>query len=188
MDHKNGIYDFYIKSDESTQRGYIYARNRATDGIVESIEYYVNGKAVDTIYIVNEEWAVLGIAFTELLSFDQYTGRLNLNGPLTYNNISYYLATNLEQNQRIEVRSWGEVKNDGISRTWDYWENAFDWGEVKIISTINVYSIDPGDIYEKYVGTNRVIIDDNVDGLLVNPDSLRVYSDVGWTTSTQIAV
>jgi hypothetical protein len=188
VDHKDGIYDFYVKSDESTQRGYIYAKNRATDAIVETVEYHVNGKPVDTAYIINEEWSVLGVAFTELLSFDQYTGRLNLNGPLTYNNVSYYLATNLEQNQRIEVRSWGEVKNDGTARTWDYWENFSTWGEVKVISTINVYSIDPGAIYEKYVGTNRIVIDDNIDGVLVNPDSLKVYSDVGWTSSTQIAV
>lgn len=188
VEHKDGIYDFYIRSDESTQRGYIYARDRQTDAIVESIEYYVNGRSVETPFLVNEEWSVIGVAFTELLSFDQYTGRLNLNGPLTYNNISYYLATNLEQQQRVETRSWGEVKNDGVPRNWDYWENAFDWNEVKIISTINVYSIDPSVIYEKYVGTNRIVIDDNIDGLLVNPDSLKVYSDVGWTSSTQIAV
>jgi hypothetical protein len=188
VDYKDGTYDFYIRGDESTQRGYIVARDRATSAIVSTIEYHVNGMPVDTAYLVNEQWAVLGIAFTELLSFDQYTGRLNINGPLTYNNISYYLATNLEQNQRVETRSWGEVKNDGTSRLWDYWENAFTWGEIKVITSINVYSIDPGVIYEKYVGTNRIIIDDNIDGVLVNPDIIKVYSDVGWTSSTQIAV
>ena len=188
IEHKDGIYDFYIKSDESSQRGYIFARDRSTDEILSNIEYTINGRSVDTIYLVNEEWSVLGIAFTELLSFDQYTGRLNLNGPLTYNNISYYLATNLEQDQRVEVRSWSEVKDDGVSRTWDYWENSFTWSQVKIISTINQYSIDPGAIYEKYVGTNRTIVDDGVDGVLFNPDILKIYGDVEWTTSIQIPV
>lgn len=195
IDHEDGIYDFYVKGDSSTQRGYLIARNRETDAIIDTVRYYVNGKDVDTAYLVNEEWTVLGIAFTELLNYDGYTGRLFLNGPLTYNNVSYYLATNLEQNQRVEVRSWGEVKNDPIEETWGEWKLktispgvTYKWNNIKIISTLNLYSIDPTAIYQKYVGTDRIIVDDNFEGILVDPDTIKVYSDVTWSTSTNVAV
>jgi hypothetical protein len=209
IDHKDGIYDFYIKSDESTQRGYIFARDRDTDAIIESVKYYVNGKLVDTPYIINEQWYVLGIAFTELLQFDSYTGRLNLNGPMTYNNVSYYLASNLEQNQRVEVRSWGQVKDDSITGKivnddgtpstifgWNVWKyntsivppNYLTWQEVSVAEVIDVYSIDPSSIYDKYVGTTRVVFDDNVDGVLIDPEELNIYSDITWSTTTTTAV
>jgi hypothetical protein len=188
VDHKDGIYDFYLIGDESGQRGSVYGVNRATGGILTSVAYYVNGQEVQTPYFVNEQWTVLAIAFLDLLSFDQYTGRINLNGPLTYNNVSYYLATNLEQNQRVEVRTWGDIKDDGDPVIWDYWENSFSWNEVKIVSTINVYSIDPSIIYDKYMGTNRIIVDDNTDGISVSPEDVRVYNDVTWSTTTKIAV
>jgi len=188
VDHKNGIYDFYLQGDASGQRGYVYAVNRLTNAIIDTVQYYVNGQSVQTPYLTNEEWTVLSIAFTDLLSFDQYTGRINLNGPLTYNNVSYYLATNLEQNQRVQVRTWGDIKDDGTPRLWDYWENAYTWNEVKIVNTINLYSIDPTIIYDKYMGTNRIIVDDEVDGISVAPEDVRVYNDVTWSTTTKIAV
>ena len=209
IDHKDGIYDFYIESDESTQRGYIFARDRDTDAIIESVRYYVNGRLVDSAYIVNEEWTVLGVAFSELLQFDSYTGRINLNGPMTYNNVSYYLATNLEQNQRVEVRSWGQVKDESITGKvvnddgtpdtifgWNIWKydtsivppNYLTWQEIAIADVIDVYSIDPSLIYDKYVGTTRVVFDDNVDGVLVNPEEFDIYSDITWSTTTVTAV
>ena len=188
VDHKNGIYDFYLQGDASGQRGYVYAVNRLTNAIIDTVQYYVNGQSVQTPYLTNEEWTVLSIAFTDLLSFDQYTGRINLNGPLTYNNVSYYLATNLEQNQRVQVRTWGDIKDDGSPIFWDYWENSFTWNEVKIVSTIDLYSIDPTIIYDKYMGTNRIIVDDGVDGISVAPEDVRVYNNVTWSTTTKIAV
>jgi hypothetical protein len=184
VDHKDDIYDFYMHGDESLQRGYIFAKSRATGGTVNGLSYYVNGNPVDIAYITNEDWTVLGIAFTELLDFGQYAGRINLNGPLTYNNISYYLATNLELSQRVLERTWSQVALE----TWDFWENNYNWNEVKTISTTNFYNIDPSAIYARYVGTNRIVVDDNVDGILVDPDKIKVYGDVAWTTSTKIAV
>lgn len=209
IEHKDGIYDFYILSDESTQRGYIFARDRETDAIITSLKYYVNGREVDTPYIINEQWSVLGIAFSELLQYDGFTGRLNLNGPMTYNNVSYYLASNLEQNQSVEVRSWGQVKDDSITGKvvnnngtpttifgWQVWKyntsivppNYLTWQNVAIAAVIDVYSIDPTEIYSKYTGTDRIIVDDNVDGILVDPEQLKVYSSIGWSTSTVTAV
>jgi hypothetical protein len=183
--YKNGTYDFYLTGDSSTQRGFIYAKDRDTDSIVQGLEYHINGQFVDTPYLVNEEWHCLGIAFPELIDFDAFNGRITLNGPLTYNNISYAVSTNLEQEQRVSYRSWGTVFSTG---TWDYWQAWGTWSRTKIISTNNVYSIDPSDIFARYVGTNRIIVDDTTNGILVDPEKIKVYGDVGWSTSVKTAV
>lgn len=184
VDHKDDIYDFYVHGDNTLQRGYIFGKSRTTGAILDNVSYYINGYPVDTPYIINADWAVLGIAFNGLIDFSQYSGRINLNGPLTYNNISYYLATNLELSQRVLERAWSQVDD----QTWDFWENNYNWDEVQTISTTNFYNIDPSAIYARYVGTNRIVVDDNVDGILVDPDNIKVYGDVGWFTSTKIPV
>ena len=186
--HNFGIYDFYLLGDSSNQRGSIYAKDRATDAIVNSFEYHINGQFVDTPYIINEEWFCLGVAFPELIDFSgDEPGRITLNGPLTYNNVSYGIATNLEQEQKVAYRPWSAVSSAG---TWSYWSvlQGDSWKDVKIISTNNVYSIDPSDIYARYVGTNRIIVDDTSDGILFDPEKIRVYGDVGWSTSVKAAV
>jgi hypothetical protein len=187
--YKEGTYDFYLTGDSSTQRGFIYAKDRDTDAIVEGLEYHINGQLVDTPYLINEEWYCLGIAFPSLINFDGYVGRITLNGPLTYNNVSYSIATNLEQEQTVSYRSWATVLSTSTGLGgWDYWQNSSTWNNVKIVSTNNVYAIDPSDIFARYVGTNRIIIDDTTDGILVDPEKIRVYGDVGWSTSVKTAV
>jgi hypothetical protein len=183
--YKGGTYDFYLTGDSSTQRGFIYAKDRDTDAIFNELEYHINGQLIDTPYLVNEEWHCLGIAFPGLIDFDEYVGRITLNGPLTYNNVSYSIATNLEQEQKVSYRSWGAVSSTG---SWDFWQTWGTWSRTKITSTNNVYAIDPSDIFARYVGTNRIIIDDTTDGILFDPEKIRVYIDIGWSTSVKTAV
>jgi hypothetical protein len=186
---KSGAYNFYLRQDESGQRGYITARDARTNAIISGISYFVNGKPVDVPYINNEEWGVLGVAFNTPLDFSQFTGRIDLNGPLTYNNISYYLSTNLEQQQRLNARPWARVKEDVDSNElpWSNWVSS-SWSAVKVLSSSATYAIDPSEIYARYVGTNRVIVDDVTDGVLIDPERIRVYKDVDWSISTRIPV
>ena len=189
IDHLDGIYDFYIQGDESLQRGFIYALNRETSAELTDFEYYINGLPTTNAYISVDEWTVLGIGFPQTINFSDYpSGKISINGPLTYNNISYYFATSAERNQQIEVRPWSAVKNDGTPRTWNYWNNSFSWYQMYVISINTSYATDPGAIYEKYVGTNRVIIDDENAGISFSDDRLRVYKDVSWSSSTKVAV
>jgi imidazoleglycerol phosphate synthase cyclase subunit len=109
IDFNDGFYDFYIQADSSEQRGFIFGVDRESSEILYDLEYYVNGQSVNRPFLVNEEWVVLGIEFPDLLDFSNRTGRLNLNGPLTYNNISYNLATNLERDEALETRSWVDM-------------------------------------------------------------------------------
>jgi hypothetical protein len=188
IEHRDGIFDFLVKTDPSTQRGSIVARDRATNQILQDIRYFVNGQSVDVPYLINEEWAVLGIAFPNLIDFNQFTGRLNLNGPVIYNNVSYYLATNLAKQQSVLTRAWAKVQNDGEELTWQYWKDNFNFGEMKVISTGEVFDIDPIDIYEKSVGTNRIVFDDVSDGVLFDPELISVYTGIDWSTRTQTPV
>jgi hypothetical protein len=185
ISHKNGDFDFYLVGDSSTQRGYIYAKNRETDAIETSFQYHINGQLVDSPYLINEEWYCLGIAFTELVDFSEYSGFISLNGPMTYNNVSFSVATNLELEQRVTNNSWSAVSASG---TWDYWENSFIWDNVFILDVSNVYDIDPSDIYARYVGTNKIIFDDSTEGILVDPEKFKIFGDVGWSTAVKTPV
>jgi hypothetical protein len=184
LEHNNGVYDFYVIADSSTQRGLIYGKDRLTDAALDGVEYYINGIVVDKPYLINQEWAVLGIQFPTNVSFNSDVGRLNLNGPFTYNNVSAYLITNLERAQTIVYRTWGQVDD----QTWDYWENTYTWDEVFVISATDVGILNFGDIYQKYVGTNRIIVDDPTRGVLVNPERLRFYGDVLWRSQISTPV
>jgi hypothetical protein len=174
LEHNDGIYDFYIIGDSSTQRGLVYGKDRLTDSPIDGVQYYVNGSLVERPYLVNQEWLVLGVQFPTNVSFNNDVGRLNLNGPFTYNNVSAYLITNLERAQTIVYRNWGQVADE----IWDYWENSFTWANTLIISSTDIGILNFGNIYQQYVGTNRLIVDDPTGGLLVNPERLRFYEGI----------
>ena len=265
IDHNNGIYDFFLQSDGSTKRGFVFAVDRKTSEVIETIDYYVNGESVNRPYIGQKEWSMIGLQFGELLDFSQRTGLINLNGPLTYNNISYNLATNIEKNLTREFRSWGnltkskssiivsaQISENGENVIYTTASNTIDVGETVVISGVSlagfnssgavviaanstsftiaknegltggpasggkveygdwgdltalftdwkdseiivenlVFSIDPKAIYEKYTGSDRIVIDDNIlsPKLLVDPDRIRVYKDVSWLERLKVPV
>jgi hypothetical protein len=263
IDHNNGVYDFFLQSDGSTKRGFIFGVDRETSEVIETIEYYVNGESVNRPYIGQKEWSMIGLQFGELLDFNQRTGLINLNGPLTYNNISYNLATNIEKNLTREFRTWNDLtksktstitsaiisgenviyttesntisvgetvvisgvspaefnspgavvsaatstsftiaKNEGLTGgpasggnveygDWGDLTALFtNWKDSEVIVENLVFSIDPKAIYEKYTGSDRIVIDDNIlsPKLLVDPDRIRVYKDVSWLERLKVPV
>jgi len=267
IEHNDGTFDFFIQADSSGKRGYIFAVNRETTEVIDDIGYYVNGQAVYRPFLVQEEWAVLGLEFGELLDFSSRTGRISLNGPLTYNNISYNLATNIEKSETLQTRSWadmlkvhvggvtnvvatgtevtytttntfiegeivtisdvipsqfnvtnavvtsasgnsftisstatGTYVSGGIveSGKWidlltdlvviDDTIPPFRWLQVKVISQSRIFTIDPKAIYEKYTGSNRVVLDDESRGILIDPDRIRLFKDVSWVDKLKIPV
>ena len=202
INHKKDIYDFYIIADESSIRGKIFGKSRSTGELIKNIKYSNNGKLVATPYILSESWNVLGIGFNDLLDFGEYSGSINITGPVMFNNLSYYLANNLQQEQQIESRSWSSVQADDL--TWEYWSDPLDinsdgdyldpgehsgiWEDLYIISSTSVYNIAPEEIYSQYVGTNRIIVDDGIDGILVNPEKISLYSGLSWSVTTNTPV
>ncbi len=195
IDHNDGTYDFFIQADASQQRGYVFAVNRETAEVIDGIQYYLNGQSVYAPFLVRDEWAVLGLEFEQLLDFSLRTGLINLNGPLTYNNVSYNLATNIEKNETLEARIWSDMIDIG---TWEDLQTEievidgstppFRWQQVKVISQSLEFTINPKAIYEKYTGSNRIVVDDNSSGILIDPDRIKIYREVTWSENLKVPV
>jgi hypothetical protein len=195
----NNIIDLYLQAESSGKRGFIKAINRATNEEDMSVAFHVNGTPCVNPYLDNEEWIVLGIAFNNLLDFDGYAGQIKLNGPLLYNNISYFLYDNTEALTSSSFRSWGAVKgNVGSYNKWQDWSPLAItvpypgyspyWTYLKNLETTTIYRIDPSTIYKKYTGTDRIIVDDFSEGIKVNPEKIRVYKDVSTSYYNKTAV
>ena len=195
IDHNAGTYDFFVQADASEKRGYVFAVDRETQEVIDEIKYYLNGQSVYAPFLVQNEWAVLGLEFEQLLDFSFRTGLINLNGPLTYNNVSYNLATNIEKNEILETRIWSDMVEIG---TWAELQTEIDviddsvppykWQQVKIISQSLTFTIDPKAIYEKYTGSNRIVVDDESRGILIDPDKITIYRDVTWSENLKVPV
>jgi hypothetical protein len=182
---KNTHIKFYMVAiHPSGERAKIYALNVKTGRLEDGIGFYWNGKLVKEPVITVKEWGFLGIAFPTLLDFNSRVGSINLNGPITFNTISYYQSTNLQEVQKVDVRPWFAVKYAiPLTLEWDYWKTSPSvWDGVLILSSTSYYGVDPSTIYKSYTGTNKIIIDtDKV--FTVNGYEYTVYKGI---TSKQI--
>jgi hypothetical protein len=67
---------------------------------------------------------------------------------------------------------------DGITTNdWQYWSNNFTWDGMLVVGSSEFYGINPLDVYKTYIGTNKIIIDDE-EGLVYQPEKLNVYAEV----------
>jgi hypothetical protein len=162
----------------------------------------MNGNIVDVPYIYNEQWSVLGIGFSNLLDFSSYTGRIYMTGPIMFNNLSYYLANDLQQKQKIQSRSWSDVT--ASSATWTTWKTPLDlnsdgdyvdpyehdgtWKGIYVVKESFEYNVSPDIVYGHYVGTDRIIFDDPINGIMVNPQQATVYTVPSWSITTKTPV
>jgi len=182
---KNNHIKFYMVAvHPGGERAKIYAINVKTGRLENGIGFYWNGKLVKEPVITIKEWGFLGISFPDLLDFSSRVGSINLNGPMTFNTISYYQSTNLQEVQRVDFRPWFGVKYSlPLTLEWDYWKTSPSvWNGVLILSSTSYYGVDPSTIYKSYTGTNKIIIDtDKV--FTVNGYEYTVYKGI---TSKQI--
>ncbi len=187
--YKDETINFYlVASNNFGNRAKIFAKKESDNSEYNGITYYINGTLVRQPEISLKEWSVLSIAFGKALVFDSYIGSINLNGPATFNNISYYQANNLQQIQSVTTRPWLKVKEDGPSSyDWSFWVNNYTWDGVLVISQSELYGVNPVDVYKTYLGTNKIIIDDS-EGVEFNPDKIKVYNNSIWTSSVTIPV
>ena len=184
VEHKNNTIVFYIvANDKFGKRGRIYAKNKKDNSDFDGLTYFINGQSVREAVLTVKEWSVLGINFTTALNFDLFLGSVNLNGPAIFNNISYYQANNLQQLQSKINRPWTKVKEDGPTEyNWSYWLNNYTWDGVLFSSSSSLYGVNSKDIYSNYMGTNKIIIDDE-EGMIFDADKLKIYNDTNWSIS-----
>lgn len=182
---KNNHIKFYMVAiHPSGKRAKIYAINVKTGKLEDGIGFYWNGKLVKEPVITVKEWGFLGISFPNLLDFSNRVGSINLNGPITFNAISYYQSTNLQEVQKVDLRPWFGVKYSlPLTLEWDDWKtSSFLWGGVLILSSTSYYGVDPSTIYKSYTGTNKIVIDTEK-VFTVNGYEYSVYKGI---TSKQI--
>jgi hypothetical protein len=189
VDYKGDTIKFYMVADSrKATRARIYAVNQSNGLPFNGLAYYWNGTLVREPVVTSKEWAVLGIAFSTALNFDSYLGGINLIGPMLFNNVAYYQANNLQQVQSTLTRPWLRVKDDGITEyEWLYWLNNFTWNEVLFMSESALYGVNAEDVYNNYMGTNKIIIDDE-EGMIFDADKLKIYNDTTWSISSGVPV
>jgi hypothetical protein len=187
---RNTHIKFYMVAiHPSGERAKIYAINAKTGKLEDGISFYWNGKLVKEPVITVKEWGFLGISFPNVLDFKNRVGSINLNGPITFNTISYYQSTNLQEVQQVEIRPWFAVKYASpLTLEWDYWKSsAFIWDGVLVLASSSYYGVNPETVYKSYTGTNKIIIDtDKV--FTINGYEYNVYKGITSQQTTVDAV
>lgn len=182
---KDAFIKFYMQANHvDGNRAKIYAINANTGRLENGISFYLNGLLVRDPIITIKEWSFLGISFSSLLDFSEYSGALRVNGPIMINTISHYQSTNLLEVQRVSVRPWLRVKlAPPLTLDWQFWDAAYIWQQVLILSSTSYYGVDPSDIYKSYTGTNKIIVDDPR-VFSINNYEYSVIKDVSWQSNT----
>jgi len=186
--YKGNTIKFYIVADSDTGlRAKIFAKSTLDNEVLNDIVYYWNGSIVREPVLTSKEWGSLGISFTNPLDYGDFLGAININGPILFNNISYYQANSLQQVQKTITRPWLKIKTDGITNfTWGNYISS-TWNQALVIGSSSIYGVDPSDIYKTYLGTNKIIFDDN-NGLSLDSDKIKIYKDINWSINTASAV
>lgn len=165
-------------------RAKIYAINGYTGQLEDGIAFYWNGNIVKNPVISLKEWGTLGISFASPLDVANTIGFIRITGPVLVNNISHYQSTNLQEVQQISSRPWFKVKAAGATTfEWEFWKDYYLWQGVLVVATTAFYGVDPSDIYKTYVGTNKIIVDDER-RILFGNYAYTSFSDVEWQTET----
>ncbi len=178
IQHMDDTIEFYIQANsENADRATIFAKTKSNDTLFTNLYYYLDGLYVSEPTITIQRWTVLGISFPININFNSYAGKINLKHLMTFNNISFYKGTNSQLEQQILFRKWDEV----VDEDWNYWAQS-DWNNALVKSRDSRYIVDAGEVYRNYVGTNKIIIDDN-QGIYIETDYLKVFKDVVWQSS-----
>jgi hypothetical protein len=188
INHKGGSIKFYLQANSSLgDRGKIFALNQ--NGIeYNGLSFYLNGNLVREPVLSIKEWSTIGISFLTPLTFDSYLGSINITGPAIFNNIAYYQASSLQEVESRTIRPWFKVLTDGVTVfDWQFWFNNFTWDGMLVIGSSQFYGINPSDIYKTYIGTNKIIVDDG-EGLIYQPEKLKVYTEIEWSTTVSTPV
>ena len=178
IEYANDTIEFYIQANSlNADRATISAKTKSDGLPFTELYYYLDGLYVAEPTMSIQRWAVLGISFPVNLNLNSYNGKINLKHLMTFNNISFYKGTNSQLEQQILFRTWGEI-ND---QNWNSWDDS-NWDNVLVKSRDSRYIVNPAEVYKNYVGTNKIIVDDN-EGIYMETDYLKVFKDATWQSS-----
>ena len=188
INHKDGTLRFYIQANSSSMdRARVFVLNE--NGVeYNGVAFYLNGNLVREPVLSLKEWSSIGISFLTSLIYNSYLGNINITGPVLFNNLAYYQANSLQEVESRTFRPWIKVLTDGITTfDWQFWRNNFNWEGMLVIGSSEFYGINPLDIYKTYIGTNKIIVDDG-EGLVYQPEKLKIYSEIEWSSTISTPV
>lgn len=152
---------------------------------------YLNGllgdiktvSGIDTYVVTIEpkQWNVFGIQFKTKLNFNDMAGSMNFTGPLTMNFISRYRVVNPTTNQTSGLSQWNT-----LSGTWEDQTTSL-WRDLLYTIVEASQNIDPSDLYNTFIGTNKIIVDDD-SKIRFKDYQYKVYNDIVWKSQTLSAV
>jgi len=182
----------YMQKDSSTaQRARLYAVDALTGLPQDGIVFYINGRKVSVPVININSWQMIGMMFNTPIDFSGQIGAIRMTGPLVWNNLIQYQASEADEAARSVYRKWFSVKTvNEEDKDWQYWLDlettpgqSFAWRDVLFVSSQDTSVLDGGLVYRKYTGANRIIIDtENV--FRLKNYQYSVYNDLIWSTST----
>jgi hypothetical protein len=193
IESKDTYIKFYLVSTHPEgKRAKIYAINTTTGLEENGIAFYINGKLVKNPTITVKEWSMIGISFADKLIFDGFAGAFRVNGPLLINNFSHYRSSGLQERVYTSYREWKRVMTSitNGSLSWDYWNgpitnnSTFTWNNVLIVGKSSIYGINMSEIFKSYIGTNRLVFDDNA-GVKFAKHKFMTYKNIVPVTYTK---
>lgn len=167
---KDSYIKFYLVATNSNgTRAKIYAINANTGAEENGLAFYINGRLVKSPTLSIKEWTMIGISFAQKLNLDGYSGAIRVNGPIMVNHISYYQSTGLQEKVLTTFRVWDRVKESLTNQelAWNFWRGTgsivgtYSWNNVLVIGQSSFLGISLPEIFKAYVGTNKIIFDDN---------------------------
>jgi hypothetical protein len=190
---KGGGIEFTLTPGDTAKRFYLSARDRITKREYPGISFYQNGIKVVNPYIEKYDWNAIAFSFDDPIDFDEFSGSLNLLFGCTYSNISFFKSSGLNEFGVTIPRSWDAVLYGDQSSIpenivdWEHWydENGVlsipnEWKNVYVLGESRQFSTTPKEIYETYMGTNIIVIDDST-GMSVVNDQFSVFSSTVWS-------
>lgn len=165
--------------------GYVVNNDLSETKISNSaITYYVDGhQHVTDPDIELNEWHIFAINFPKLLDFsDSSDYTINLTGPMLVNNLSYFRVDQGTVSQKTKTVPWSDILGSP-SVTWDSWKlSSSTWADVLYESFDDIKSIDPDTIYQIYLGTNRIVVDNDnaLNTLRFKSCSYVIYDRFSW--------
>ena len=190
--YQENIIEFVVDPDETRTRFKLLARDGNTKIESSGISFYQNGIKTVNPYLSKYEWSTVSFLFDTPLDISGYTASLNLLAGCTYNNMSFFKSTGLNQSTEIIPRSWLAALYADQSQIpanivdWEYWyddngtlTSPNKWKDVYVFGEDQQFNLTPREIYKTYMGTNIVTIDDNT-GISFVSDTFSMFADQTW--------
>lgn len=187
ISYPDGIAEGVLTPDITVKRFLLTLRDQTTRQNLQGISFYQNGIKTDFPYLSRYQWNSIAIAFDTAINFNNYKGSFNLLYGCSFDNISFFKSDGLGETSVIVPRIWEDVLygdqpvNSLNIVDWQYWydKDPNKWSDVYVLDSLKRSSITPKEIYKTYMGTNIVVIDDDI-GISLVDDDFTVFADQTW--------